>query len=1275
MGSMVFRVVAALMVAALAACGTKESGSLERLGTLREAVSTTYAFNVTLPAGTSITSTTVGAAGSILIGSRDNIGGLMASGAGAVEVQPDGVIASLTTGGNVTLDDRAHVNGNIIAGGTITASSSAVVTGTETSSASNVTPMTITWSVTNPGNTQGPITLQNGAVAAPSPGVYDAVVVNAGSSLYLSSGTYFLQSLDLEPGANLFVDSRSGAVFLYVASSIIFRGTESSVDSSVPALFTGYSSSNAAILEAPYQGIFIAPNATVHLQNAQTNPNIATFYGQSFIAEPGEIVKPASFDWSQISGFPPPPGGWAASIGGGLGAQFLGGHLLTHTLDGTKLTVISRPLPAVRLPVNLLTPGSGSNTATAQPSSPVPFALPAAFDVSGELANGTVVVSYTNSSGTSVTCTYKGGASSASPTETLDLEAGRTATLVGCTDGQGAGVLRFGTNFTLTVNSAPGWPVLVDLSLDVRACQATFEQLSPSATRQMHDSFNWANATHVDTVSVDGRPTLYYAWVFVKSDQDILLLRKMFVHLLPRPLFSQELEPYAGLCGTFRNPGDATGAFIPVLMPGTSYNALIDVQTAGNVSSDGGLKSRQPFEAVILRNGDVPGGARNSDGSVNLVTLAQSRFQYLGYEQQPLPRQGAIALNCCGGSLTGAFVDVFTFLADATTTVGDSVSRALGQLTKALTGPVSVKVFVHGSNLDATFNGKLTMVRAWGQFANSPLGAAGLPVTIMENVTPFLPLMFTGKTDDFGNDTIAVAKSSLGIAAGMCITLQSDAARLTDWLMPTELCDLTAWDPANPIATYLNHNLESGLQGFDQDQTVPIALADPGLAFLYEASDVYRYDKLVMGKAPQQAHVTTGVFADIMTSVAGGVAQTWCTRLANDAGNPVANVVNTMGGWGPLLNFPTTLPVGTLSGLLTPITLNTDIFVPSAVVFGKREIGSHEYGHYTLCNLLESRDTDALNRLFTDILTHLIHLIPPTRFHPRADQSYPTIYVNEAIADFFSGQVTGIANYGWVQNQPGASLRPNSVCALPNSVVTGMQQACYDANFSKTAFTSSTSDKLSEVDDIARISSMIHDAFDGHGQKGANVPTDADDWTFSLDDSGNPYYSITSTPWGDFDSTKDNLPLETVHLDGSGVEAFGKAIAAFASLAVPYMEDHTVYEALATAMQAGGYNWCQICTVLALHSPVNNSNDTPATARNIQALWQLCNGGDSTLTSGLSAVLGPPEPNLRIAIATCSACPDAMISNSAGNCQPCEGSDIVQGNMCVPPPPPPPPPR
>jgi hypothetical protein len=368
--------------------------------------------------------------------------------------------------------------------------------------------------------------------------------------------------------------------------------------------------------------------------------------------------------------------------------------------------------------------------------------------VGGILANGTATISFTSSApsvGNPVVCTYRGGSSTANPTDILDIEHGRTATLVSCTDGLPGATQRCGTNFSMNVQAPPGLPVSVSVQLDDQGCGALFELLTPYQTRLMHDSFAWPDPsidpsklpTVVETNppmpgSPQPTPALYYAWVYVQSPADILTLRKLYVHMLSMPLFDQELAPFGGQCGMFSNPGDGQGQFFPVIMPGLVYNSILRAQNTQYQQQNHIMPGNPPFDAVILRNGDVPSGAALPNGSLNPVLLAQSNFHYLDYEPVPLPSQADMQLSA--SNIQAALQDALGWIFDAVQDIGKAVQQGIGAIDRAFSGSVTLNLTLYTGNINPQFGASTDpIVEAWGPGGGTPLGAGGLSVTVFEH--------------------------------------------------------------------------------------------------------------------------------------------------------------------------------------------------------------------------------------------------------------------------------------------------------------------------------------------------------------------------------------------------------------------------------------------------------------------------------------------------------------------------------------------------------------
>lgn len=1308
-------------VLALIACGPSDySNQAQKTAVTTEAQTgpVTYQFALTMPGTTAMVSTTVAAAQAVYVDRDASILGPVAS-AGRVDLEPKARTNGIAASADVNIDPLALVQGNLAAGGSVHVEPLSRVTGTATPFDAATAPYEITWSVTNPGGSQGPISLDANAIGAPSPGVYDAVVAKTGSTLYLNSGTYFLQSLDLEPGSKFLVDSRNGPVFVYLSQGITFRGSEQAPDASLPQLFVGDFGTSDAVFDAPFTGIFLAPSAAIRLgsschhdghlpwqgappwQGSQpwyggrgnddggsTLVHTAAFYGSSVEIGPGQVVNPVYFDWQDIPGLPIPVGGWLANGGptgrggpgttGGTGSGDVPTSTVAISASGINLTLNVDPQT-----------GTGSATPVSPPTTCVPFTLPSTFDVGGELANGTVTVSFTNtvkSTTQAVTCTYTGGASTAYPSTPQDLNAGRTATLKSCSDNLPTGALRCGSAFNVSAQAPVGWPLSIHLALDSRSCDASFEIMTPLQTRVMHDSFSWPSAdlpyntlvtenfaaeTNPPSANVPfATPALYYAWVYVKSPTDILMLRKLYVHMLPGPLFTDEITPFAGKCGTFTNPGDGLGQFIPVLMPGKVYNQLLSAQNT-QYQQQNHIDASQGsvfFDAVVLRTSDVPDQIRNSNNSVDVYALVQSGFQYLDYESYPLPTQADIQLS--GGVVTNLealAIDVTTWLLNAVATIGNDITTALGAIDALFAGRITLAMTINSGNFNPLFGDTTTpMIRAWGLGAGSPVAAGGLKITVQENTFGgLIPETFNGTTDDSGDVVIRPAKHGSGDVAGvaLCIHMSNKAAVLTDFLQTLETCDFSAWTSLpSPTQTQINSPAPL-IPSVDQDQNLYLVIGNGFLNVLLQMSDAYKWSTDVAGYSPSSARVLVGPIADVMTYANGNRAFTDCFYHRNVA-TAYLDFITTGEIQGFLDGLTYLLPASALVTQPVQAILNylqnADIIIPNAPATGAdgnssgREVGSHEYGHFLLCNLAENADKTAIDGLVIGTAGALIT--------SQSDNYSDSVrYINEAFADFVSGQVTSIANYGWLR-VPGGK-----VCA---SGAKSPDRPCFDENF-----TGSPQGKT-DTAGIARIASLIHDAFD-HAPSSAllSTPDDADAWRL---DPSSDHYVYDAVSWGSFDQDANGacrpgtgqgtsatcVGGEPVALGGQFFVDFGENIARFAGPSVganEYLTDSVLYQALDATMRGAGWNWCQRCDVLALHTPANASDNLTA-----KQLLETCSGPNidpflllTNLPSG-----GPPAPYANLDATTCTPCPPSYAPDDNGVCQYCPytviGDDCVQ---------------
>jgi hypothetical protein len=170
---------------------------------------------------------------------------------------------SITSVAPVTLHDRAQVTGSVTSGGGITLGNGVVVTGALAPNTALGIPDIASWRVEFPQSTQSVI-LQASQTANLLPGAYSSVTINRAAQVTLHSGAYYIDQLDLEPQGSIKLDESAGPIFVYVQTSLIYRGNLTG--GTVGELLVAYLGSQlVTVIESPFSGTLLAPNATVRL--------------------------------------------------------------------------------------------------------------------------------------------------------------------------------------------------------------------------------------------------------------------------------------------------------------------------------------------------------------------------------------------------------------------------------------------------------------------------------------------------------------------------------------------------------------------------------------------------------------------------------------------------------------------------------------------------------------------------------------------------------------------------------------------------------------------------------------------------------------------------------------------------------------------------------------------------------------------------------------------------------------------------------------------------
>ncbi|HXS17174.1 MAG TPA: hypothetical protein VN764_08295, partial [Polyangiaceae bacterium] len=180
-----------------------------------------YEVVVQLPLGLGLNEVLLSAEQKLVVDDRVTLGSTgeleEVAGFGGVEVGA-GVQARATirSGAGVAfLRSQSHVFGDVLASGLVTQQNNVVVDGTTRSHAA-VGSETRTWPVTWPEGSAQDVHLEPDASSAIEPGLHGDVTVKSRATLTLAAGSYFLDSLVIDPQAHVQMKTDAGPVTLHI---------------------------------------------------------------------------------------------------------------------------------------------------------------------------------------------------------------------------------------------------------------------------------------------------------------------------------------------------------------------------------------------------------------------------------------------------------------------------------------------------------------------------------------------------------------------------------------------------------------------------------------------------------------------------------------------------------------------------------------------------------------------------------------------------------------------------------------------------------------------------------------------------------------------------------------------------------------------------------------------------------------------------------------------------------------------------------------------------
>jgi hypothetical protein len=211
--------------------------------------------------------------------------------------------ANVYNAGGVTfLRSQARVRGFARAAGAITTQEPVFIDGGQqpnTPVPSTTTRWTVHW----------PAVLADGILLEPdqppagqpplpiAPGGYGFIDVRSRSRVALSSGSYFFNSFNTEPQAEVFVDTSAGPIFIYTREQFRYHGPFVQSGGEEGQILVGHLGTQNADLQVGFLGTMVAPNAPIDVRRPTLGQHRGAFFGKRIQVFSDAFVLHVPFDW------------------------------------------------------------------------------------------------------------------------------------------------------------------------------------------------------------------------------------------------------------------------------------------------------------------------------------------------------------------------------------------------------------------------------------------------------------------------------------------------------------------------------------------------------------------------------------------------------------------------------------------------------------------------------------------------------------------------------------------------------------------------------------------------------------------------------------------------------------------------------------------------------------------------------------------------------------------------------------------------------------------
>jgi len=195
--------------------------------------------------------------------------------------------------GSVQLGNGSVVNGFLKTAGTLSPGSNTTILGVLQQSQPLVAPTLATVTVQFQ-NGASPFAVPNDVTRTLAPGDYAGVSVGSRSILALSTGDYRFDSLATQVPSTLRLTTTAGPIRIFIRNTLTWNSTVTAAAGDPTKLLVGYVSSAASVINTPFTGTLLSPNAAVLLPTG-SSPHNGAFFAKAISTQPDVAITARPF--------------------------------------------------------------------------------------------------------------------------------------------------------------------------------------------------------------------------------------------------------------------------------------------------------------------------------------------------------------------------------------------------------------------------------------------------------------------------------------------------------------------------------------------------------------------------------------------------------------------------------------------------------------------------------------------------------------------------------------------------------------------------------------------------------------------------------------------------------------------------------------------------------------------------------------------------------------------------------------------------------------------